>query len=321
MLPGQLIGDFHAQAVRLAEGLGVPWVRITPRPAGLGFIRVDLVSAEPLEGLVDFPGALRSVRDQILIGRTEAGPDLSTSLVTCGHIAVQGATRLGKSSWCYSALGQLAACRDVEVVGSDPSGLLLKPWATRPGARVALGLADVKRHAEVLDELVSEMDLRIATLPAGVDQVEISEGQPLVLVVLEEFAGLIRAARSSGPGKAHEGIQRSVGRLASEGHKAGYRLLTVSQRLDADIFGGGAVRSQYGLRISFGSDADALKMVHPDVSPDQVAEHATALPGIALVSGFGLPLERIRGPYIGGRYRQYCEIVGSHGVSSDRPTG
>lgn len=319
MLPGQVIGDFRKVAARLAEGMGVPWVRITPRRAGHGFVRVELVASEPLAGVVDFPGLLHSVHEHVLIGRTEIGPDLSVSLVDSGHIAVQGSTRLGKSSWCYSLLGQLAACRDVEVVGSDPSGLLLKPWALRPGARVALGLADVERHAVVLDELVADMDQRLATLPAGVDQVTASEGEPLVVVVLEEFSGLIRAARSSGTNKLHERIQRAVGRLVSEGHKVAFRVLVVAQRLDAEVFGGGAVRSQYGLRISLGCDPDALKMVHGDVSPDRAAAHATALPGIALVSGFGLPIVRIRGPYIAGKYREYCETVGAHGVSVDQP--
>lgn len=322
MLPAQVVGDFRKVAARIAEGMGVPRVRITPRPGVHGFVRIELVTAaEPLAGLVGFPGVLRSVHEQLLIGRTETGEDLAVSLVDSGHIAVQGATRLGKSSWCYATLAQLADCRDVEVVGSDASGLLLKPWASRPGARVALGLADVERHAAVLDELVADMDQRLATLPAGADQITASEGEPLVLVVLEEFSGLIRAARSSGVSKLHERIQRAVGRLVSEGHKVAFRALVVSQRLDADLFGGGSPRAQFGLRVSLGCDADALKMVHGDVSPERAAAHATALPGIALVSGFGLPLLRVRGPYLAGKYRQYTEIVGSRGVSSDLPAG
>lgn len=319
LLPGQLIGDFREQAVRIAEGMNVPWVRISPRPAGQGFVRIDLVEHEPLAGLVDFPGLLRSVHERVLIGRTETGPDLSVSLVDSGHIAVQGATRLGKSSWCYSTLGQLAACRDVEIVGSDPSGLLLKPWALRPGARVALGLADVERHAVLLDELVSDMDQRLATLPAGVDQVTVSEGEPLVLVVLEEWSGLIRAARSCGTSKLHERIQRATGRLLSESHKAGYRVLSVSQRQDAELYGGGSPRGQFGLRLSFGCDADALRMLHADVPPEQAAAHATELPGIALASGHGLALMRLRGPLIAGKYAAYCKTVADHGVSVDHP--
>ncbi|WP_075334958.1 hypothetical protein [Pseudonocardia sp. Ae717_Ps2] len=41
------------------------------------------------------------------------------------HVCIQGATRSGKSVWCYSALAQLARLDDVLIAGSDLSGLLL----------------------------------------------------------------------------------------------------------------------------------------------------------------------------------------------------
>lgn len=312
---GQLVSDLVKVADRLAVGLSVPRVRITPRAHG--YARVELLRAEPLAAIVDFPGPIRSVYEPVLLGRDEHGPDLRLSLVESGHIVEQGMTRLGKSMWAYSLLGQLVEAPDVEVAGCDPQGMLLRPWAAREGAQIALGLADVEQHVDVLEGLVSEMDRRLQELPRGVDKLQVSQTDRLIVVVIEELPALIRAARGYPtpakvdgvqPAKVVDRIQRAVGRLLAESHKVGFRVLSIAQRQDAELYGSGGPRGQFGVRISFACDSDALKMLH-DVPADLVAAHATALPGIALISGVGLPLARVRGPYMAGEYAAYCELV------------
>lgn len=315
MLPGQLIDDFIEVADRLAEGLSVPRVRITQR--GHGFLRVELLRAEPLACHVGFPGPVRSVLDPLLIGRTDAGDPLRRSLAETGHLVVQGQTTSGKSSWCYSLLGQLSEAPDVVVAGSDPSGLLLAPWLQRRPEWIALGTrGGAETHLDVLDRLVDEMDRRLSALPSGVDKLAITEATPLVLVVLEELPGLLRLAGSSpkppaGQAKVVDRVQGQIGRLLSESAKVAMRVLIVSQRADAAIIGG-YERAQASFRLSFSVDtADAVRMLHPQVSPAMISAHATAPKGVALLTAPELPLARIRGPFLEGEYADYCRLIGA----------
>jgi hypothetical protein len=53
MLPGQLVEDFQAESHRIAEGMGVPMVRIAPWDAG--WIKVFLLVSEPLSAAMPVP--------------------------------------------------------------------------------------------------------------------------------------------------------------------------------------------------------------------------------------------------------------------------
>ncbi|MDQ3765625.1 MAG: hypothetical protein M3460_30670 [Actinomycetota bacterium] len=53
MLPGQVVNDFQAQAHRIAAGMDVPLVRITP--CGRGLIKVALLDHEPLSAVMPVP--------------------------------------------------------------------------------------------------------------------------------------------------------------------------------------------------------------------------------------------------------------------------
>lgn len=53
MLPGQVIDDFAAEAHRLAAGMDVPAVRVTPR--GHGSIEVTLLAHEPVRTALPVP--------------------------------------------------------------------------------------------------------------------------------------------------------------------------------------------------------------------------------------------------------------------------
>jgi hypothetical protein len=78
---------------------------------------------------------------------------------------------------------------------SDPTGLLVRPVArTIHSEWHVSGTADVDAHVDLLQRLVDTMDQRIAHLPPRHDQVDITEGCPLIVAVSEEYAGLIRAA-------------------------------------------------------------------------------------------------------------------------------
>jgi S-DNA-T family DNA segregation ATPase FtsK/SpoIIIE len=179
------------------------------------------------------------------------------------------------------------------------------------------GTANPDDHADSLERLVELMDQRIAMLPARRDQVDIDEGCPLIFYVLEEYPGLLRAADD---GKRSGGrvdrIKLLVSRLISEGRKAGIRLVLLAQRFEAAIVDG-FTRDQCTVRMSFRvGNATSIEMLHP-TGRAAAEEHAISPPGVALLSAPGVPLVRIKSPYVGcaddgAEYGAYWDAVIAH---------
>jgi S-DNA-T family DNA segregation ATPase FtsK/SpoIIIE len=196
----------------------------------------------------------------------------------------------------------------VDLTGIDPTGLLLGPLGAHPRGWRVNGTADAAdRYPALLAELVDDMDDRIAHLPPRCDRMPITAATPLRFVVLEELAGISRMTgyRQSG---AHSETQRHIARLASEGRKAGYRLLVISQRLGADVLATD-VRDQLLARFTFGTrDLATLRMLSPDATPEDLGPLALSPAGVALAELPGMPLTRVRGPWAGG-YGTYCDLV------------
>lgn len=235
----------------------------------------------------------------VRVGRVEDGTNLILDLGASWHIAIQGMSRSGKSVLTYSLLAPLARLTGVAICGVDPTGILLNPWRNHPHAEWrALGAADMTAAADTLDRIVAEMDRRIAALlNADLDKLDAFDtATPLLLVVLEEYPGTLSAAEAQDAGakpadRVAPRIQRNVRRLVQEGAKVGVRLLLIAQRMDASIVGG-AERSNLGTRITMRVDnADAIRMLHPNATPDHVAMVPRMTPGVGLVE---LPGEGIR---------------------------
>lgn len=319
---GMIAADLEKHADRIAECLGVQRIAIQPRRQG--WVRVTVNPVDPLGNDVARPQPLSTVHEPMLFGRLESGEHLRRSLLDSTHIAVQGTNGSGKSVFCYNLLSQLAEASDVRVVGSDPSGLLLQPWATANNGWHALGTRSLEMHAVVLERLVSGMDDRVANLPPGVDKVTVDEQTPLMVCVLEEYPGLLRAAQrhddalnSKDRGKRLlPRIQGAYARLLSEGRKAGIRLLIIAQRADADILGG-YERGQVRLRFSFSVDTpDAVKMLHPSSAAEMAEQHMVAEPGIALVTAPGVQIDRMRAPD-NYPFADYCAQITTGSRDSD----
>lgn len=317
---GMIAADVDKHAPRLAECLGVQRIAVEPRRNG--WVRVTLDPADPLACNVSRPAPVSTVHDPVLLGQLESGDALRKSLVESTHIAVQGTNGSGKSVFCYNLLAQLTEAPDVQVVGSDPSGLLLQPWATAAAGWHALGTRSLESHALVLERLVAEMDDRLSALPPGTDKVTISPDTPLMLAVLEEYPGLLRAAQRHDDAMTSKDrskrilprIQSAYARLLSEGRKAGIRVLIIAQRADADILGG-YERGQVRLRFSFSVDTpEAIKMLHPSSAAELIEDHMVAEPGISLVTAPGVRIDRMRAPddY---PFDTYCQHVKA-GVST-----
>jgi S-DNA-T family DNA segregation ATPase FtsK/SpoIIIE len=301
MMDGQLPSDYRAVSSNLAEAFGCHRVRVERRSYGrivLVLQRVDYLT-EP----VQLPGPLAMADHELLVGMLDDGRNLVVRLSELAHILVQGQTRSGKSRFVYGLFSQLSEAEDVLICGSDITGLVLRPFAkTRHGLLTAMGTKNPEAHADLLDELVSIMDDRIARMPDDLDVFPCTVDDPYMLTVLEELPGLLRVAR--GTRGLADRIKDSYGRLVSEGAKAGFRLLVVMQRADANLIGG-YERGQMPLKISFSvDDPAAVKMLHPTCSDDMAMVHIGSEPNRALVSMPGLPLGRFRAPEMAS-YQQY----------------
>jgi S-DNA-T family DNA segregation ATPase FtsK/SpoIIIE len=317
ILPGQVVADFAEQSSRIAANLGVARVRVV----GVGplLLRMELLTTDPLRETVELPRRpLADPMDLLLLGVDDVGNCYQCSPVDLVHMAIQGSTGSGKSIFTYGLLVQLVRCPNVIVGMSDPTGLLARPFrGTVHEEWQVSGTADPENHVALLETLVELMDQRIATLPPRRDQVDITEGCPLIFAIFEEYAGLLRAAddgkRSGG---RVERIQLLVGRLISEGRKAGIRLILLAQRFEAAIVSG-YVRDQCTIRLSFRvANAASVEMLHP---ADRAAadEHAISPPGVALLSAPGVPLVRVKSPYVGyaddgAEYGAYWDAVVAH---------
>lgn len=229
----------------------------------------------------------------ITLGRTPAGRDVTLDL-WAGHCLLTGRTRSGKSVLAYSILAQLRHEPPVKVVGIDPTGILFNALGEGLGGshlRV-LTLADPERVREVMSEIVAEMDRRIARLLAlGRDKFgpeDATTGTPLMLVVMEEYPGLLGALQSidqaSGAKPADRlepMVRAAVQRIGLEGLKSCVSLVLLSQRADSVLLGS-VLRSSLTSRITFAlSERDGYAMVMPEISPEQVEAGRKFRPGEA----------------------------------------
>ena len=299
MLPGQTTGDLAAAGPRMAGHLGAGAVRV--RAVGRDRAAVTLLDADPLDLPLDLPPAGPG---PVLLGRDEAGAAVVADLDDLPHLAVQGRTGSGKSGLLYALVCQAAerAGRrgDVRVAGVDGSGLVLRPVAGRSWAGpCAVGLADPGEVVAVLDALAGDLDDRLAALPADRDAVTISPEHPVLLVILEEWPGVLRGldAHDRAAGKR---ARLLAGRLLAEGRKVGMRVVLVAQRADAEIVGG-AERGQCGARVTFAVDTPAaVRMLHPAADDALAVEALRSPPGVALADLPGRDTARVRVPWIGG---------------------
>src|SRR5690606_29962046 len=105
-------------------------------------------------------------------------------------------------------------------------------------------------------------------------------------------------------------LGRNVQMLLAESRKAGFRILMVSQRMEANLVGA-FNRDNLSHRFSFRTASrEGVKMLHEGVPDDVAAAHMTADPGIALVQAPTVPLARLRAPTVAS-YSDYLHRVTS----------
>lgn len=284
------------------------WVSTEPLPGGK--YRVQYRALAPIDPLADGRNTTPESLAHNVTGRRSDGENLSFDFVgDSWHTAIQGQTRSGKSVAMYAILGALAPLSQqnrVIVAGVDPTGILLAPWTHHPGQQYrALGLADKDAILVALDNAVAEMDSRIQQMmQQGVDKITPSQEFPALIMVMEEYPGLVAALETDDKSlkpadRRLPRVKNAVQRLIQEGAKAGIRVILMAQRMDASIVGG-SERANLGTRITLRVDnADAVRMLHPDATPE-IVEQIHAFP-----AGYGY-LERPAEPPVIVRF-DYCD--------------
>jgi len=310
MLPGQVIADFQSQAHRIAEGMGVAMVRVTPHRNG--WITVTLLIRDPLSHPMPLPHRRPDTpaTAPVLLGADEYGRPVTINFGERVHLIVQGRTGSGKSRLSYAILQQLAAAPEAVIAGSDPSSVLLRPFAGSRHARWQVLGGDPHRHVELLEQLVAEMDTRLASIPQRVDELPLTAAAAMVFVVLEEWLALLGLA--AGDKRLRDRLTIAARRLAAEGGKVGIRVIMLPQRAEANELGGGLLRGQFAYRLTLPVDnVDAVRLLHPTVPTPQAEAHvSTGLPGIALYDAPGQQHGRLRTPWMPD-YGAYWDAIKS----------
>jgi hypothetical protein len=272
-IPGQPAQSILEAKDRFSSALGVP-LRATEIDKAT--VCLTAVLRDPLKGI---RAAGNSCTTRVVVGRCDDGSEAVIDLADAAHIAVQGMTRSGKSALLYTILGQVFASESVHISGIDPNQVLLGPLADASETDsndFALG-ADPVGALKLLGEACRVMDERARGLKdSGIAAYEeFTADFPIRVIVLEEYAGLLRqaAAHDEGlkPAERTAGkIKQRVGRLVSEGAKTGIRVILITQRAEASIIDGDS-RGQFGTRITMAVDnADSVRLLHPQASPEIV---------------------------------------------------
>ena len=255
--------------------------------------------------------SLQPSNGPVRIGLDERGCNVFWDPFEATHTAVQGMTRSGKSVQEYTRLSGLAGRGDVEVCGLDPTGVLLGPWVAaggRVGVPSTAGDTPVYAHfLDVLTDIVSEMDRRTFQLAAeGKDKLEPSDFSAklrCLVVVLEEWPGIIRAAAAEDAAEGRKGadrvgpkIEAGVARVLAESAKSGARVLLLGQRLSSKSLDTDS-RSNFGVRHTLRVDnADAVGMLH-DHAAEWAPIVATFEPGQGLIERPGFGQRRYRADF------------------------
>jgi len=244
----------------------------------------------------------------IQIGRDEHGHDVYIDLRDPWHEVFQGMSRSGKSVLAYALLAQIAVMPEIAVCGADPTGILFFPWnqGGAPGWR-ASGTRNMSAVLAALDAVTAEMYRRVCALPsADLDKLsDFTAETPILLVILEEYPGLLSAAESGDEAEGRKPaeriapkIRRDVRRLIQEGAKVGVRVVILAQRADASVIGG-AERSNIGTRISMRVDnRDAVQMLHPSAPAELVDAMGQCKPGQGIIDQPNQRLRRLKVDYI-----------------------
>lgn len=248
----------------------------------------------------------------IRVGRDAKGSDVFLEPFASYHTLISGMTRSGKSSLVYGYLSNLSNLSNlkplkIKLCGVDPTGVLFSAIGSSglggDSLRVST-LQDVDAIKEKTHLLVEEMDRRINLLLSlrrdKFDYEDFTEKFPLLLVLYEEFPGLVNSLKISDAllKPADRVLPRFLAdlqRLCFEGLKVGIRIYLICQRGSVETIGSN-LRSQLDQKISFRQRGDSFGMLHR-LTPEQIKQGERFLPGQAFLDTPGQDLKKFRADF------------------------
>jgi DNA segregation ATPase FtsK/SpoIIIE, S-DNA-T family len=254
MLPGQTVSDWATNAPRLAQTFGALDCRVRSVPRRAHDLALWFLSADPLTALVapfDPPDDCDGLDLAALpVAMGEDGQVHRLRLLGA-HLLVVGATGTGKGSVIWSMVAALApGIRDglVQVWAIDPKG----------GMELAPGRALFTRFvygdpedntlyeldfARVLEDAVTVMRARQATLRGVTRQHAPTVAEPLIVVVIDELASLTAYVVDR---DAKRRITAALSLLLSQGRAVGVSVVGAVQDPRKDVI---SMRDLFPTRI------------------------------------------------------------------------
>lgn len=177
-----------------------------------------------------------TITKPITLGPFEDGSPAEVSFLH-QHALIGGTTGSGKSNALNVLMGNFAACEDVVIWAADlKGGMELTPWGscinrltTTPEATREL-LADAEKILTARAALLADQSKRLW---------EPSPEMPAIVLIVDEYAKLDKAAKDS------------ADNIACQGRAVAITLIASTQRPTQVTMGQGAARSQMEIRICF----------------------------------------------------------------------
>lgn len=190
----------------------------------------------------------------VCLGMDVAGEHVFCNVAKMPHLLIAGATGSGKSVCINSFLTSIlykARPEEVKLILIDPKSVELTGYNGIAHLLVPV-VCDAKKAAGALNWAVNEMERRYAAIGeknvrniAAYNKVAREEGEeplPYIVIVIDELADLMLAARDS--------VETAICRLAQKARAAGIHLVLGTQRPSVDVITG-LIKSNIPSRIAF----------------------------------------------------------------------
>jgi DNA segregation ATPase FtsK/SpoIIIE-like protein len=289
-----------------------------------GEVTVDFCLRDLLEATYPLPLGASHSSTLIKLGVNKLGEVITYDLIANPqHVALESMSRGGKASCIYLMVVQTCEAPNVIIAGLDFTGMLLNPCEALPHPELRCTSCDPMQQLQTLNRLIALMQRETARLASeGADKAaKPTREHPAVTIYLEEYPGIITAARDDDSKEGRKASERiapkieaAVKRLVRESAKVNFRLIILAQRfsstsIDTDL------RSNLGLRVTFREDNDdSIRMLFEDLDQKTMSKIKRFRRGEGLI---GMPdgrLEHFRAYYVS--YKRYKAILqGAGGVS------
>jgi S-DNA-T family DNA segregation ATPase FtsK/SpoIIIE len=233
LLPGQTVSDFATVAERLAQTFGALDCRVYMVRDHRHEVELWLLINEPLEEVIPpIPTSVEDLVDGLPVALAEDGRLHRIRLVG-SHVLVVGATGAGKGSVLWSILVGLQpaiTARLVRVWAIDPKGGMELSLGAELFDRFCHGDASSTAYeegfAELLEEAVAIMRDRQDRLRGIARLHEPSTDEPLIVIVIDEFAALTGWVLDR---NVKRRIEAALGLLLSQGRAVGVVIIGAVQ--------------------------------------------------------------------------------------------